>query len=189
MTERAAGDGAVAREPVRRLFFAAWPDDAAHGGLQEVLRRHVAAGTGRPQRPDQWHLTLQFLGDVPESRLPALFDAGAVASAGAAGCDLEFEHLEYWKRPEVLCLVAGSIPVALESLVLALRRELARRGFEAESRPFKAHVTLARKVRRPPPLVPAEPLRWAVRSLSLVQSVTERSGSRYVELASWPLGD
>lgn len=180
------GDHPAGQEPARRLFFAIWPDEAARARLAAVVREFVPPGAGRPQRPDQWHLTLEFLGDVPESRLPVVLDAGAAASGGACACELVLDQLEHWKRPQVLCLVAGSIPEALAALVQSLRSELQLRGFAPETRPFRAHLTLARKLRRAPPPGAVEPVRWPVRGLSLVQSVTEPSGSRYLELAAWP---
>jgi 2'-5' RNA ligase len=130
---------------------------------------------------------LEFLGDVPEVRLPDVLDAGAAASVSAVACDLVFDRVEHWKRPQVLCLSASSIPGSLASLVQSLRSELAVRGFAPEGRPYKAHVTLARKVRKAPPPELVDPLSWLVGELALVQSVTERSGSRYESLATWPL--
>ena len=176
----------AAREPTRRLFFALWPDDAARRRLVALTNDLVPQGPGRPQRPDQWHLTLQFLGEVTETRLPAVLDAGAAASRGTWACDLEFDRLEHWKRPEVLCLAARSTPERLAGLVQALRAELLRRGFALEARPFKAHVTLARRIVKPPPAVAVQSLAWRVRELSLVESVSDRQGSRYVQLAAWP---
>jgi RNA 2',3'-cyclic 3'-phosphodiesterase len=181
--QRSAGHG-----PARRLFFALWPDDAARRGLAAAVRELVPPGAGRPQRPDQWHVTLEFLGDIPESRLPAVLDAGAAASAVASACEVDFDRLEHWKRPQVLCLVASSIPQPLAALIESLRAELQVRGFTPEARPFKAHVTLARRVARPPALAPVKPLRWPVRGFALVQSVTEPAGSRYLQIATWPPG-
>jgi RNA 2',3'-cyclic 3'-phosphodiesterase len=188
MTGTPAASKTARREVTRRLFFGVWPDDASRSGLAHAVRTHVPPGAGRPQRPDQWHLTLQFLGDVPDAQLPAVLDAGAAASADAAVCELVLDRIEYWKRPEVLCLAAGSIPEPLAALVRSLRTELELRGFALEERPFKAHVTLARRVRQPQPLVNVETLRWIARQLALVESVTDRAGSRYVELATWNLG-
>jgi 2'-5' RNA ligase len=134
-------------------------------------------------------VTLEFLGDVPESRLQAVLDAGAAASGGASACELVFDRLEHWKRPQLLCLEAEATPEPLAALVRSLRCELQLRGFTPETRPFRAHVTLARRVARVPPLpAKVEALRWPLRKLSLVQSLTDPSGSRYVELAAWRPG-
>jgi RNA 2',3'-cyclic 3'-phosphodiesterase len=188
MTGAPAAPTAARREVTRRLFFALWPDETARAGLAEALRRHVPPGASRPQRPDQWHLTLQFLGDVPEARLPAVLHVGAAVSADAAACDFVLDRIEYWKRPEVLCLAAGSIPEPLAALVQLLRVELSRRGLAVENRPYKAHVTLARRVRQAPPSADVATVCWTARRFALVESVTNREGARYVELAAWDMG-
>lgn len=191
MTGVASGP-AVRHGPARRLFLASWPDDAARRRLAADVRQFVPAGAGRPQRSDQWHLTLEFLGDVPESSLQDVLDAATEAAAGASSCELEFDQLQHWKRPQVLCLAASLTPEPLAALVQSLRSELLLRGFTPEARPFSPHVTLARRIPRPPPSATGErlerPLHWPVRAFALVQSVTGPEGARYVELARWPTG-
>jgi len=180
-------DGPSVRQGrVGRLFFALWPDDAARARLEAVVRNFVPAGAGRPQRPDQWHVTLEFLGDVPEPGLRDVLDAAAAAAGQAFACDLAFDRLQHWKRPQVLCLAAGSTPGPLAALVHSLRLELQLRGFTPDSRAFRPHVTIARKIRQEPPVTCIEPLHWPVGAFSLVQSLTGPEGSRYVDLASWP---
>jgi len=184
----AIGGASARREPARRLFFALWPDDAARSRLAALVRNLAPGPAGRIQRPDQWHVTLEFLGDVPELRLPAALDAGAAATGAATACELEFDRLEHWKRPQALCLVAQSVPQALAGLAQSLRAELRLRGFVLETRAFRPHLTLARRIAQAPPPVAFEPLRWPAGAVSLVQSVTDRQGARYVELAAWPTG-
>jgi RNA 2',3'-cyclic 3'-phosphodiesterase len=182
----------VRQGSARRLFFALWPDDGVRARLAAAARELLPAGAGRPQRPDQLHLTLEFLGDVPESRLQDVLDAGTAAAAGAAAFELDFDLVEHWKRPQVLCLAASSTPGPLAALVQSLRSELLARGFAPEARPFRPHVTLARRVVRAQPSAAGQPLqrplRWPARAFALVQSVTEPKGARYVELACWPTG-
>ncbi|NJD31610.1 MAG: RNA 2',3'-cyclic phosphodiesterase [Gammaproteobacteria bacterium] len=174
-------------EPSRRLFFALWPDAPTLEAVLAALRRNLPRGIGRAQRPDQLHLTLEFLGSVPESRLQEVLDAGAALSGRTPRFEIVFDKVEHWKRPEVLCLTASATPEPLAAFVQALRSELLARGFEPEKRPFKAHLTLARKVRRPPPLATLQPLPWPAGEFSLVESTTDPSGSRYGTLATWPL--
>jgi len=68
-----------------------------------------------------------------------------------------------------------------------LRAALAYRGLPTESRPYRPHLTLARKVGRWEGPAEVEPLLWRADSLTLVESRTDREGSRYEPLASWPL--
>ncbi len=122
---------------------------------------------------------------MPASRVAAAQAAAAAVRAGPF--ELVFDAVEHWRRPEVLCLVASEVPPALDSLVQELRAGLAARGFEPERRAFRAHLTLARKLPRPVAQEPFEPLRWPAEEFALVESVTERTGSRYTPLARWPL--
>ncbi len=172
-------------ERTHRLFFALWPDEPLRTALAPRIRALQPAGVGRAQRPDQWHVTLEFLGSVPASRVAAARDAAAQVHASPS--ELRFDAVEFWRRPEVLCLVAREVPPPLADLVAQLRVALAAQGFEPETRPFRAHVTLARKVTQPVPTAPFEPLGWPVAEFALVESITDRSGSIYTPLASWPL--
>ena len=172
-------------ERQHRLFFALWPPDELRSALAPRIRALQPAGVGRPQRPDQWHVTLEFLGSVPASRVAAVRDAAAQVRGGP--CEIAFDAVEFWRRPEVLTLVARVLPPPLDDLVTQLRAALAARGFEPESRPFRAHMTLARKVTHPVTPVVFEPLHWPATDFALVESITDRSGSVYTPLASWNL--
>jgi 2'-5' RNA ligase len=172
-------------ERQHRLFFALWPADELRTALAPRIRALQPVGVGRPQRPDQWHVTLEFLGPVPASRLAAARDAAGQVREGP--CTIAFNAVEFWRRPEVLTLVARVLPPPLGGLVTQLRTALAAHGFEPESRPFRAHLTLARKVTHPLTPVAFEPLLWPVADFSLVESITDRTGSVYTPLATWNL--
>ena len=172
-------------ERTHRLFFALWPAEPLRTALAPRIRALQPAGVGRPQRPDQWHVTLEFLGSVPASRVAAARDAAAQVRADPS--DTRFDAVEFWRRPEVLCLVARLVPPPLADLVAQLRAALAAQGFEPETRPFRAHMTLARKVTNPVSPVVFEPLRWPAADFALVESITDRSGSVYTPLATWNL--
>jgi len=168
-----------------RLFFALWPSEALRSALAGRVAALVPSGTGRAQRPDQLHLTLEFLGPVPAARL---LDVREVAAAvRAEPFELVLDALEYWRRPRVLCMVARELPPALAALVQSLRTELASRGFEPECRPYRAHLTLARKVGQPPGPAAVDPVHWQATDFALVESVTERAGSVYRPLGAWSL--
>jgi 2'-5' RNA ligase len=181
----AAEHGQQAPGPVHRLFFALWPDAALQARLVQRLPALAATVRGRPQRPDQWHLTLEFLGAVPAERLPAVDQAAATVEA--RGFEICFDHVEYWRRSQVLCLSASTVPASLTDLVSGLRSALVVRGFEPERREFRPHLTLARKVLRAARKRPIEPLAWPAAEFVLAESVTAPAGSRYTVRRRWPL--
>ena len=171
----------------RRLFFALWPGPDALAAATAAVRSLVPQGTGRAQRPEQLHLTLEFLGDVPEPRLGSVLEAGEAVVASTTPFEVVLDRLEHWRRPQVLCLTASVVPEPLAELVRSLRSALSARGFDPEKRPFRPHLTLARKVRLPPPAESITPQRWAAHEYSLVESISGPDGSRYERLSTWSM--
>ena len=141
---------------------------------------------GRLVAPHNLHLTLAFIGNVtPDQR--ACMEAAAATLQGQA-FTVTLDCVGFWPKPRVLWAGAGGVPAALEDLVADLSRTLANCGYRPEIRPFQAHVTLARKVSRPPRRCAIAPIHWAVADFCLVESVTGEQGSDYRVLARWPLG-
>lgn len=169
----------------QRLFFAIWPDPATRRALASLARAHLAPGRGRPVAPENLHLTLEFLGSV---------DAGfracaerAAATVSAVTFELVLGRIGHWSRPRVLWSAPEETPDSLVGLVDALRRALVPCGHEPDHRPYRAHVTLSRKVRGPVPPATHAPIRWPVSEFCLVSSQTHPLGARYTPLARWPL--
>lgn len=167
-----------------RLFFALWPDEGLRAELaSRFASLQAVAPAGRPQRPDQWHVTLEFLGNVPAERRSALH--AAADRVAMRSFTIDFDRVEHWRQPEVLCLVASAAPADLSTFVAGLRAALAAAGFAPEQRPFRPHVTLARKVRQAAPATLARPVSWPADRFALVRSVTAPAGSRYEPLRWW----
>lgn len=169
----------------QRLFFALWPDGDTQSALARLAEARLPSGSGRLIVAQNLHLTLVFLGPV---------DAGyrecaerAAASLRAPAFELEFRRLVYVPRPRVLWSAPERTPEGLTMLESMLRNALAACGHEPESRPFRAHITLARKVRDPVGESTHVPIRWPVSEFHLVASQTLADGARYRPLVSWPL--
>ena len=136
---------------------------------------------------DNLHLTLAFLGNLPEERLDAVLAAGATVRA--APVSLKLVRIEYWERPRLLCAVPETGNEACAELVGSLRHALTTHRLPVESRLFRAHVTLVRKVRKPSMDYDFSPApTWSSNRLALVASESTRGGVHYRELAGWALG-
>ena len=168
-----------------RLFFALWPDGRVREALAGLARQHHSRTGGRPVAPENLHLTLVFLGSV-DRRARERLEQGAREVVGETFV-LPLEHLGHWPRPRVLWSAPGESPAALLGLVRALRALSAHCGVEPETRPFSAHLTLARKVSRAPRTGPHPVIRWPVAGFCLVRSHTLPGGARYEVLRSWAL--
>lgn len=168
----------------RRLFYALWPDDPVRHALLRWQTANLPA-TVRWQHRADLHLTLHFLGQVPRDRVDALRALGG--GIHSHGFELVLDRIGHWPRPQVLWAGPAETPRGLLELHARLGAGLQALGFALESRPFAAHVTLARKIRRwPPDADGLDPVRWQAREFALVESVAG-SVPAYRPLARWPL--
>ena len=190
-----------------RLFFALWPDEP----MQAALAAAVVATDARPHSravpAKNFHLTLAFLGAVPQSRFEALGQVAAqcalafgsraaASSAGGTGSSpgaseapiaITLDTLEHWRKPQILCATASQPPLAAVELAESLQRSLTGEGFTPDLKPFRVHATVARKVRRVSRELHIEPVRWSFREFHLVESQTGPEGSSYSTLKKWAL--
>jgi 2'-5' RNA ligase len=171
--------------PRQRLFFALWPGDAVRKRLAAIASKSLKR-SGRKIPAENLHLTLAFLGPVgPEVRRCAEEVADVVS---AAPFTLEFTHLGFFPRPRVVWSGCDQTPEALIALVNALRAGLEDCGIQPEARPYRAHLTLARKASVEPGFgAPHAPVAWGVDRFHLVESKTFSAGARYNILRSWSL--
>jgi 2'-5' RNA ligase len=184
---------------VGRAFVAIVPPD----DVLDVVARVVAAldsevPGARWTRREQWHLTLQFLGNRVD------LDATATALRtleGAASASLQLGRLGAFSTPRrarVVWLGVAEGGGWLGALAADVARTLAPTGFVPEDRPYHPHLTLARfaapaDVRaalEAPAAVPAGPIgpRWTPSELVLFHSVTRREGATHTRHAVIPLG-
>lgn len=167
----------------RRLFFALWPDDPTRQALFH-WQTHNLSGDIRWQHRADLHMTLHFLGQIAEGQLNALCSLGA-AVAGRRFA-LVLDEIGHWRKPQILWAGPGSTPGELSELYARLGAGLRRLGLATETRSYRPHVTLARKVRERPPVRPLLPLSWSVTRLALLES---RRGDTpmYRPVAQWTL--
>ena len=179
-----------------RLFIAVPVDDNVRANLARVGTAADARGVSWV-RPDNLHVTLAFLGEVEERRVPDVEDAAFAATEDFAGpLRLAAQGIGAFpneRRAKVLWAgLTGDVPALIE-LQAALAEELRAAGFELDDKRFHPHITLARM--RVPQPVPARLARlqeygeWAADELQLVESHLHASGARYVVRADVPLED
>ncbi len=94
-----------------------------------------------------YHITLQFLGDTPADRVPAIVSALHEAAAAAQPFKLELAPLGVFGRRANPSVLWAGVDGDLKPLRL-LQREVSRLleplGFVPEDRPYAPHLTLAR---------------------------------------------
>ncbi len=166
----------------QRVFFALWPHTALRARMDRVAQ--MLPADGRVVPPENLHLTLAFPGTVPAAVVTELCQRADALNAPTMR--LRLDRLGYFPRPRVAWLGPSESPVALADLAAVLRGLCAQSGVTMEDRPFQAHVTLRRDVKRFA-AIPVEPLDWPVRRMVLIESGRGGHPGPYRVLQSWPL--
>jgi 2'-5' RNA ligase len=185
-----------------RLFVALEIPGAVRDNLaaqiNELRDLSVPLGNKRPRwvRPENLHVTLKFIGEVPTTKLDGI--RGALTNVRSdAPVDLRFRGLGFFpdeKCPRVLW--AGlNASANLPPLARDIERALEAQGIAPDKRAFTPHLTLARF--EPPGL--QEKLRTAIqkesergfgafqaRQFHLIESKLKSTGAEYTSLASFP---
>jgi RNA 2',3'-cyclic 3'-phosphodiesterase len=139
---------------VQRLFVAAYPPAAVCDDLEARLaglRVTAAAARGaavRLTRRDNWHVTLAFLGAVPDDLVPraaaALDRCAAAWPEGPPALRFAGGGRFGSGKSTVLWVGVGGDPAAVERLARAVRRERERERLPFDDRRFRPHLTIAR---------------------------------------------
>ena len=98
-----------------------------------------------------------------------------------------FDHLEYWRQAQLLCVLPAEPPPATVTFARSLQDLLVTAGFAPDLKPFRPHVTVVRKVSRPGPIARMHPVVWTFMELALVESRTLPEGPLYSVVESYPL--
>ena len=164
----------------RRLFFALWPDNRQRDRLRDVINSVAKTVEGKAVDRRNWHITLVFIGEFPENRVPYLIERAAQIKVEPFR--LSFDRLEFWPRPKVASLCTATVPSELQAIVDALNRVLLDLGLKPEDRTYRPHITVARNARPFPTerLAQRSITEWS--GIELVESVPVPGGVHYVPL-------
>lgn len=146
-------------------------------------------------RPEHIHLTLKFLGEVPDSRVPEICTATIEAAARLAPVPIEISQAGCFpQRGPARIVWAGVLGPSRELAAChaACEQVFADLGYPPEERAFRPHLTIGRS-RQPNGahqvrglFATADGFRcepFTAAELTVFQSVLGRSGSTYTALA------
>jgi 2'-5' RNA ligase len=161
----------------KRLFFALWPSHRQREMLRDTINPTLSTVEGTVVDRRNWHVTLVFIGDFPEAKIPGL--QTAVSGIDPGEIRLRFDTLTFWQRPKVACIHAKTVPPELEQLVKSLQQALIPFGYAPDPRVYRPHITVARKVRAFPDTRLARPVELSWSEFELVESVSFRGEVQY----------
>ena len=167
-----------------RLFFALWPDNNTRNQLQAITQP-IPQNCGRVIPAENLHITLAFLGQIDEETAKNL--EAAAMQIKAREFTLELSTIGYWRKAKILWLAPAVIPAELNLLVARVNEISIVCGITLDGRPFRPHITLARKAGMAAPQIQNPLVSWQVRNFALVESVTHHIGAQYRVRRSWNL--
>jgi 2'-5' RNA ligase len=180
-----------------RAFIALTPPTTLQHTVAEIRGVFQSLqGSWRWVTPAQIHLTLRFLGNVPEEQVSGIAQVMEQAAQGLAAFTLQAQSLGCFphpSRPRVLWVGLTDPSQALAHLDERLTAALMPAGFPPEEHPFHPHLTLARvqnaeRSNQLLPILQAYQQRdfgeFIVTQLHLFQSELQRGGALYTMVRS-----
>ena len=161
-----------------RLFLALWPDAGTRAAIVQWQHAWSWPPGAALVAVERLHLTLHFIGNVPPERLPQL-----VYGLKVGGDRFEFglDRAEVWSN-SVAVLQPGRTPPEMNELHRELAGALRQLNLPVESRPFRPHVTLARRARAAVAPVREAGVHWeANEGYVLAQSLPGGAGYKILE--------
>jgi 2'-5' RNA ligase len=174
--------------------------------VRDLVLRHIAAlKQAVPDAQASWaretnlHLTLKFLGEVPQSSVQDFSIAVSRAVAAVTPFSICLEQTGAFPKhgqPRVLWIGINDPTGKLGQLHARLEEESARAGFAKEARPFHPHLTVAR-LRKPlhsrtlaavHKQLEFEPVEIAVSELLVIRSELSSEASKYTVVSRHPFG-
>jgi 2'-5' RNA ligase len=168
-----------------RLFFAIWPEDDIRLALAPQRLEVARLTGGRPTLPVSLHLTMVFVGNVPQKRL---LEMKMVASrVRAAPFRYTVDTAGCFATARIAWLASDQPPQALFDLQNALHDGVRAADFDVDRRTFRPHITVAREIVTPIETYTTSPCIWDVDKFSLIQAEKSGNSVKYEIIDQWPL--
>ena len=180
-----------------RLFVALEVPSKVRENFADFLKQlRVRSSRPRWVRPENLHVTLKFIGEVPPEKLGAIRTAVATVRSDQT-VTIDFRGLSFFpneKWPRVFWAGLNASP-NLKTLASDIDHATEKLGIPLEQRPFSPHLTLARfQTPRLPEEIRAMVQENATREFGslrtgefhLIESKLKRSGTEYTTLESFP---
>lgn len=171
----------------KRLFLALWPEDETRRQvreLQQSLKYDAGLTNASPVDENHLHITLHFLGSVPEKDIPILKQV--LENVGNHSFEIELDRLGYFSKPGILWLGCTDYPDALNVLHKTTGQAVKKCLTAYQQKKLVPHVTLFRKATQLPQKENIETICWQADSFVLVESKTYAEGVQYRVLQQWP---
>ncbi|MEK3733698.1 RNA 2',3'-cyclic phosphodiesterase [Paenibacillus sp. FSL M8-0334] len=167
-------------ESMERLFIAVHLPEEASANIREWAEKLSGQASFRKWvHPADYHVTVQFLGDTPAGRIPEIVQALQTAASAHAPFMLGVSNAGVFgtnASPRILWAGLNGDIKALSALHRSVVSSMEAFGYVPESRPYRPHITVARKFEGKFPFMMdllgsgPNPIQWKVDELTLFRT-------------------
>lgn len=168
------------KEAMDRLFVAVHLPADVSSRIQEWTAEWAEQVSFRKWvHPQDYHITVQFLGDTPTHRIEELTAALQEVAKKHQPFQLRLHDAGVFgamASPRILWAGVGGELSALEQLQRSVVRKMESCGFEPEDRPYRPHITVSRKFQGDQKFSldvigsGPEPIQWKVQEIVLFRT-------------------
>lgn len=182
-----------------RSFIAFETPDHVRRIVREIQQQlQQAKADVRWETEEKFHVTIKFLGDVNENKLPQIISQIEETVTKYPIYNVKYEKLGFFPNkhsPRVIWIGCTNPDTTLISIKEELEENLINYGFESEKRKFTPHITLGRikSLKNINNLISTsekinfEPMTAYITHITVMRSVLEPQGSQYSILKKIPL--
>jgi 2'-5' RNA ligase len=185
---------------VRCFLAIELPDDARRHAarVQTALRVHFPDASY--PRAENLHVTLKFLGEAGDRQVALLCESMRHIKVDGV-LELAAERMDFFPNRSLARVIVASMAGSegiVSALHVAIEQRCRKLGFDAENRKYHPHITLGRASPGVPEAVQQRLRdvaagvwpgpRFMAGEFVLLHSELSPKGSRYIKLASFPLG-
>jgi len=163
----------------RRLFLALWPDET----IRQQLIPLIPPAHGRSVKPANLHITLVFLGNTSSQDAMQLIQC--INQLRLSPFKVCLDRTGGWRKAGIFQVGMQQVPDELFQLVESLRTCIEPLGISIDNRPYKPHVTLARKIKQRIQTDKPVNIEWPVDRFVLVESCQIEGSVEYKVIHEW----
>ena len=175
----------MTKPPPKRLFIALDLSIKNKHIINNWLQQNVQLSKPATQLRN-WHLTLAFLGQVPEQDELALCQL--LAQCPMSSFALNFEKHDFWAHNGLFHLTPSAPYPQLQQLAQWVMTQAASLGYLSQYAQYRPHITLARSLNSEPQVTNACPsFNEQITHFSMYESTRDELGLVYNELKRFSL--
>ncbi len=183
---------------IRSFIAIEFSDEARNeiSRIEELLKK--ADADVKWVAPGSVHMTLKFLGSVPEEKIPCISGRLKDMASEIPAFDISLEDVGVfpkWEHIKVLWIGIGQSSERVRDLAERVEQVMAQEGFDRESRAFRSHLTIGRvrsaknrdKIREIAGSIKVRPVSCRISRVALFKSDLLKSGAVHSRLSVFDL--